>query len=192
MNTTLKKPAAKQPPHVPVESEFWIFILGDMTVFAIFFGLWSWNDVQKQDLFNLGHSQVNQTLGLLNTLVLLTSSLCVALGLTAARADNFTKAKLCFQAAIGLGIAFTVIKVVEYREKILAGADIVDNEFFMYYFVFTGIHLLHVFVGMIALTAVVRRCSANTLQLRLFEGASVYWHMVDVLWIVLFFLIYLM
>lgn len=64
----------------------------------------------------------------------------------------------------------------------------------MYYFVFTGVHLLHVAVGLIALALMIRRCvrpAAEPRDVGFLEGAAVYWHMVDVLWVVLFLLIYL-
>lgn len=64
----------------------------------------------------------------------------------------------------------------------------------MYYFVFTGIHLIHVIVGIVALLLMIQRCTkprVSTRDIPFLEGASVYWHMVDILWIVLFLLIYL-
>jgi nitric oxide reductase NorE protein len=87
---------------------------------------------------------------------------------------------------------------VEYSQHILAGASALNNVFFMYYFVFTGIHLLHVLVGIGALLLVIRRCrqlQPNTppgeRDVAFLEGIGVFWHLVDLLWIVLFFLIYL-
>lgn len=180
--------------HVPGESELWIFILGDMFVFALFFSVWSVNHALQPELFSAGHAQINQAFGLTNTLALLTSSLFVALGLNNAKSGQFQSARRWFQGAFGLGGLFVVVKCFEYREKILAGADALNNEFFMYYFVFTGIHLLHVLVGMVALLLMMRRCSqprADLADIPFLEGASVYWHMVDILWIVWFLLIYL-
>lgn len=190
MNSTSKATTA----HVPGEAELWIFILGDMFVFALFFGIWSVNHALQPELFSTGHAQINQALGLTNTLALLTSSLFVALGLNSAKAGLFQGARRWFQRALGLGGLFVVIKGVEYHEKILAGVDALNNEFFMYYFVFTGIHLLHVLVGMVALMLMIRRSAkphAGVADIPFLEGASVYWHMVDILWIVWFLLIYL-
>lgn len=193
MTSQVRKPGAASP-HIPGEAELWIFILGDMLVFALFFGIWSVNHALKPELFSQSHAQINQTLGLINTLALLTSSWCVALGLNHAREGFFTVAGRWFRRAAALGGLFIAVKFVEYREKIIAGVDALNNEFFMYYFVFTGIHLLHVLVGLLALWLMMRRCAnpkPDLGDMPFLEGAGVYWHMVDVLWIVWFLLIYL-
>lgn len=180
--------------HVPGEAEFWIFILGDMLVFALFFGIWSVQHMQQPELFQQGYAQMNHRFGLINTIALVTSSLFVALGLNNAKQERFAQAKQWFMYALLLGGLFIVVKFFEYREKILAGVDILNNDFFMYYFVFTGIHLIHVIVGIVALLLMIQRCTKPRVSIRdipFLEGASVYWHMVDILWIVLFLLIYL-
>lgn len=181
--------------HVPGEAELWIFILGDMLVFFLFFCIWSVNHALQPEIFQQGHALVNLQLGLINTLALLTSSLFVALGLAGAKAGKFSSAKRYFYAAMSLGLLFIVIKFFEYREKIVAGVNLLNNDFFMYYFVFTGIHLVHVVVGLIALLLMIQRCNkptASAVDIPFFEGGGVYWHMVDILWIVLFLLIYLL
>lgn len=185
----------KAKRHVPAEAEFWMFILGDMLVFGIFFTIWSVTQLQQPDLFRQGHALLNHPFGLINTMALLTSSFFVAVGLNHAKAQQFQQAKRWFQWAMALGGLFILIKFFEYREKILAGVSVVNNDFFMYYFVFTGIHLIHVVVGIIALLLMVKRChkaDVGSADLSFLEGASVYWHMVDILWIVLFLLIYLL
>lgn len=180
--------------HVPGEVGLWIFVLGDMCVFALFFALWSISRAQHPDMFAQGHASISQLSGVINTLALLTSSFCVAWGMNQVYASRFMAARRAFLSAFSLGGVFVLVKIGEYRHKILGGADITQNEFDMYYFVLTGVHLLHVLVGMVALLLMIARCKrplVGTQDVPFLEGAGVYWHMVDVLWIVLFLLIYM-
>ncbi|MBD3644460.1 MAG: cytochrome c oxidase subunit 3 [Alcanivorax sp.] len=183
---------------MPGEAELWIFILGDLVIFGLFFAIWGWNHASQPALFAEGGAQMSWAIGLANTLVLITSSAAVAAGLTLVRQGQGTAARRAYQLAAALGGTFVVLKVVEYSQHILAGASALNNVFFMYYFVFTGIHLLHVLVGIGALLLVIRRCrqlQPNTppgeRDVAFLEGIGVFWHLVDLLWIVLFFLIYL-
>lgn len=186
--------ASAAPARVPGEAELWIFILGDMLVFAVFFTILSAHHVLHPALFDAGRRQLSFAFGLVNTLALLTSSAFVALGLGEAKAARLAAAKRRFVVAAALGALFVAIKCAEYAQKIAAGANPLVNDFYMYYFVFTGVHLLHVAVGLIALALMIRRCvrpAAEPRDVGFLEGAAVYWHMVDVLWVVLFLLIYL-
>ncbi|MEV6313771.1 cytochrome c oxidase subunit 3 [Streptomyces sp. NPDC051776] len=181
-------------PHVPGEPELWIFILGDLAIFGVFFTLWSWNHAHQPELFTWGRGKVSLTLGLINTVVLLTSSAAVAVGLILARARGPREASQYLKVAAVLGGFFVAVKSVEYTKHIAGPPHSLGNDFFMYYFVFTGIHLIHVLVGIIGLTWAFRRCrrpQRGRSEIPFLEGVAVYWHMVDLLWIVLFLLIYL-
>jgi nitric oxide reductase NorE protein len=96
--------------------------------------------------------------------------------------------------AIGVGSCFAVSKIYEYTEKLQAGISMLTNEFFMYYFIFTGIHFLHFILGMLVLLVCLRKSQTQPTDhvfLRWIESCATYWHMVDLLWIVLFPLLYL-
>jgi nitric oxide reductase NorE protein len=185
-------------PHVPGEAELWLFIFGDLIVFGLFFSVWGWNHATQPELFAWGGAQMNRALGLTNTLVLITSSAAVASGLNLARLRRGREARLAYGTAAALGCTFVMLKAIEYGQHINAGADALGNSYFMYYFVFTGIHLLHVVIGIMALLFVMRRCGRfqpavqfDLGDMAFLEGVGVFWHLVDLLWIVLFFLIYL-
>jgi nitric oxide reductase NorE protein len=93
-----------------------------------------------------------------------------------------------------VGACFVGIKAFEYHEKIAAGITPSTNEFFMYYFVLTGLHLAHVIIGLIVLTVLstlARKPEPTTTHIAFFEGGACFWHMVDLLWIVIFPLIFL-
>ena len=142
---------------------------------------------------------LNQTLGLLNTVLLLTSSWLVphALAVHGARAGiQLSRARSCFQVlAILCGIGFVVIKYFEWGEKFAADLTIETNNFFMYYYLMTGIHLLHMVIGigvLIFLWQFVRDAKFDAQGVGVLESGACFWHLVDILWIALFALLYLM
>lgn len=178
--------------HVPGEPEFWLFIMGDLTVFGVFFGVWAWGHTHSPQAFELGRASMIQSIGLGETLALITSSAAVALALNHARAARWPAAARGYLMAIACGAVFVVLKAVEYSAHLAAGDSPAGGGFYMYYFVFTGIHLLHVLVGLLGLSIAARSMrSPKRLSVATLEGIGVYWHMVDVLWVVLFALIYL-
>lgn len=194
---TSRRPAKGRLPkpdrhHVPGEEGVWVVIFGDLIVFALFFVTYCYYRAISPDLFSTSQQQLNQTIGMANTFLLLTSSWFVASATArakagAAHADRF------ILGAIACGGAFVAVKFFEYREKILAGTTLTTNEFFTFYFMYTGIHLIHVIVGMGVLTylyLVARRPSIGTDGIRMIEGGGAFWHLVDVLWIILFALLY--
>lgn len=180
--------------HVPGEPELWMFIFGDLAVFALFFGILGWNHATQGEVFTAGQAHLNTGFGLINTMVLITSSAAVAYGLDLARCGRGAAARRAYLTAAALGAVFVVVKAFEYGEHVQRGSRALAGDFYMYYFVFTGIHLVHVLVGLIALAIAAQRCrrlrSAGA-DLGLLEGVGIYWHMVDLLWIVLFYLIYI-
>jgi nitric oxide reductase NorE protein len=188
-----RKPA-RDKGHVPGEPELWIFILGDMAVFAVFFGILAVNHALRPALFAMGRTHLNLPFGLANTVVLLTSSYFVASALRAARNGRGDISQRLYQGAILLGVVFAGVKFLEYRAQVEVGEPWIGNDFCMFFFVFTGIHLLHVLIGMLALHLASRRCASRRFSpadLPFLEGAGAYWHMVDAVWVVLFLLLYL-
>lgn len=180
--------------HVPGEPELWILILADLVIFSIFFIVFMHNGTLNAELFNNTKVELNQLLGLTNTVVLLTSSWFVVTGFWFIRANQLKAAKRFYCLAFAMGWVFFVIKIFEYTEKFSAGVNVSDNIFYLYYFSFTGVHLLHVTIGMLCLLSIIRRCDKASISHNDFvftESVGVYWHLVDVLWIFLFCLIYL-
>lgn len=195
MNMPLSSPAqAGAKRHLPGEPGVWVFILGDMMVFALFFCVYLFYRSEDPQTYLAGQAKLNQTFGMLNTLLLLTSSLCVVTAVEAVRAGRTRLAPALFGGAFLCGFGFGVVKFFEYGEKIHAGIGLTTSDFFMYYFVLTGVHFLHVTIGMgvlIFLWSRSRRPMNGPQDLSLIESGASYWHMVDVLWIVLFPLLYL-
>ncbi|KLL10055.1 cytochrome C oxidase subunit III [Protofrankia coriariae] len=189
--------AADQDPAVrlPGEVGIWIFILGDMAVFGLFFTVFVYERDDHPDLFEASRDTLNITLGTLNTLLLLTGSLFVVRGLNAVKDGRSRVARRWLAGAIVTGLAFAVDKVVEYADQAQAGHGISTNHFYMYFYMYTAIHLTHLAIGVCALIymrGLAGRPELTVRHVRNLENGASYWHMVDLLWIVLFALLYLM
>ena len=180
--------------HLPGEEGVWIFILGDMMVFSLFFLVFTYYRGLDVDTFTQSQASLNMNYGAINTVLLLSSSWFVALALRAVRRNRANDASRLFLLAGACGLGFAVIKFFEYGEKIQAGFILTTNDFFMYYYILTGIHFLHLIIGMGVLAFMWSRTRSESFSpndVQVFESGSAYWHMVDLLWIVLFPLIYL-
>jgi nitric oxide reductase NorE protein len=186
--------AAKKTKKVPGEEGVWIFILGDISVFAVFFTYYLVQRSKHVDLFDLSQSPLNKSLGAVNTVFLLISSLFVVLAIRAMRVSERLVAQRVIVGAFLCGVAFIVVKAFEYSERIAAHQIPTTNSFYLLYFVLTGLHLFHLIIGLGVLTALfflARRPGLSEHQWAFFEGGACFWHMVDLLWLVLFPLIFL-
>ena len=179
--------------HIPGEAGVWILIFGDLMVFSLFFVTFADYRASQVALFQASQAQLSQAFGLINTLLLLTSSWLLAEALNAARRQAPHKAARLASGAILLGLGFVIVKIFEYAAKFDAGIGPSSNEFFMLYFAFTGVHLLHVLVGIGLLLFVRSRLSRPIVAdgMKLVECAAIFWHLVDILWVILFALLYL-
>lgn len=187
-STSLKQPAER----LPGEMGIWVFVLGDFVVFGLFFTAYLYYRARDIPLFNQSQRLLDANLGMINTLLLLTSSWLVALGVHAARARRGLRARSLLLIAVVCGVGFIAVKSLEYAHKFQQGITLVTNDYFMYYFMYTGIHLLHVLIGLGVLIVLCRRApSATPKEMPLFESGAVFWHLVDLLWIMLFTLLYL-
>ncbi len=181
--------------HIPGEEGTWIFILGDMSVFAFIFCTFVVYRSGDVDLFNASSQQLTQEFGVINTLLLLTSSLAVITGMRAIHTGGRALASRCFLAAIACGFGFSMMKFLEYGDKVDRGITPTTNDFWMYFYIMTGLHFLHLLLGMAVLAYLWKKSRKAVLTVKEFafvEGGACFWHMVDVLWIVLFPLLYLM
>ena len=181
--------------HVPGEVGAWVFILGDMLVFGLFFITFAVYRASSPQLYAHSQEAMNQTFGLINTVILLTSSWLVALAVEGAKHGAHRSAPKLLSLAILCGALFATVKVFEYREKIRAGITLNTNEFYTFYYMLTGIHLLHVLIGtcvLVYLFNVARKDRLLAVDINVLEGGSAFWHLVDILWIVLFAMFYLM
>ncbi|MFE9687485.1 cytochrome c oxidase subunit 3 family protein [Streptomyces sp. NPDC006285] len=180
--------------HLPGEPGIWVFVLGDLLLFSCFFVVFAYERRHHPALFHSGQQTLNLTIGTINTVLLLTSSLFVAWATTMVRTGSTARGRALLVPAFACGLVFVCAKAVEYTRLVGDGHQAETNDFFGYYFVFTGLHLVHVITGLAFLAAIwVWTSKPRVLphETRLIEGGATYWHLVDLLWMVLFSLLYL-
>lgn len=181
--------------HVPGEIGIWLFVAGDLIVFAVFFVVITLGDVDQPDIFARSRASLDMWVGVLNTVLLLTGSWFVAVGVEKCRSTGKPVGGHYFSLAILCAVAFAVNKSVEWGDKISAGITPATNDFYMLFFIFTGIHMLHVFAGigvLLLIRSVSRRPDLTRRDISTMESGATFWHLVDLLWIVLFALFYLL
>jgi nitric oxide reductase NorE protein len=186
--------ARRNTRHVPGEVGTWVFIFGDMLVFATLFVTYLTYRAQDPALFTASQRHLDQTYGAVNTLLLLSSSLLVATAVRAVRTRSSRIVPWLVAGAFGCGVAFSGLKILEWHEKFSHGLKPATNDFYMYYFVLTGLHWFHLLIGLAVLSVLFvlsRKPTLTARQYSFFEGGACFWHMVDLLWIVLFPLLYL-
>jgi cytochrome c oxidase subunit 3 len=190
----------------PVASKLgmWLFIFTEILLFGGLFIVYSVYRFRHPVEFHLAAEELNVTIGLINTIILLISSMTVAMSITSLQLGN-KKLTLFFLAiTMLLALVFLVNKYFEWGAKIhhdiYPGSDFLmslskgDMLFFGLYFFMTGLHAIHIIVGMVLLAVVfvkVRNGSVNQGRVSLLENGGLYWHLVDLIWIFLFPLFYL-
>jgi cytochrome c oxidase subunit 3 len=184
----------------------WLFLVTEILLFGGLFCAFAILRSWYLPAFIEGHRELNWRLGGLNTIFLITSSFTMALGVRAAQTNQKRNTVLLLLATVILAGCFLVVKYFEYSHKIhehlLPGAHFAAEHFvhkeaalfFTVYFMMTGIHGVHVVVGMALIIWVLIRASRGEFSQRYYapvEGVGLYWHLVDLIWIYLFPLLYL-
>ena len=181
--------------HLPGDRDVWVFIMAELVMFGAFFVAYIVHRRADVTLFDTAQATLDRRLGVLNTLLLVTSSWAVVRAVQAARADCNTAVVRRLGAAIALALAFVAVKYFEYSAKFAAGIDMTTNSFYMFYFSLTMIHLAHVAGGTVVLTVMRQNAKGgayHAADLKGLEAGASYWHLVDLLWIFLFALLYLL
>jgi len=184
----------EEPKLLPGDLAIWFFIFMELLVFAIAFIAYAVSRAQNTELFNEFQLTLNKESGAINTILLITSSYFV---IRAVHAIKLDKVKSCINninIALGFGTGFLLLKSLEYYDKFSAGISLSTNTFYMFYLSLTLFHFLHVILGMIILFAVMIKAKRGYYSaenhIGVETGAS-YWHMVDLVWIILFPLVYI-
>lgn len=169
-----------------------VFIFADIASFVLFFLVFMAERLEHVAQFDRSARLLDAQLGMLNTLILIASGFVVALASTAVKRGDPVAARRLFGLAALIGAGFAIIKAIEYGTKFEMGILPGTNPFFTYYFVLTGLHFVHYVVGMGLLVTLAaggfRRLGNYALWA---ESIALYWHMVDVIWVLLFPLLYL-
>lgn len=182
----------------------WLFLFTEILLFGGLFLLYSVYRATYPLDFHTGGRHLNTVIGIANTVILLTSSLTVALAISAMRKGNRKLTMACLGITIAFALMFLVNKYIEWMEEIQRGIypngpallKLPDGEkiFYGLYYSMTGLHGLHVLAGIVALSIIldfVRREKITSTDFIKLENVGLYWHLVDVIWIFLLPLLYL-
>lgn len=182
----------------------WLFLFTELILFGGMFIIYSVYRFTHQQEFHLAAKELNTIIGTFNTIILLTSSLTMAASIVAIQRSKRSLSLFFQMLTILLALFFMVNKYFEWTAKfhhgIYPGSETLLNEntgqilFFGLYYVMTGLHGLHVIVGVVLIAFMMRFTSkgivTNDNYVKL-ENTGLYWHLVDIIWIFLFPLFYL-
>ncbi|MCB1875497.1 MAG: cytochrome c oxidase subunit 3 family protein [Chromatiales bacterium] len=177
----------------PGNAAVWVLIYSELTEFALFFLIFFVAKWFHPDVFRQGPLHLNTLAGTLNTLILISSSFFVARATRAIKIGDHPACKRWLWWTISAGAAYCGVKTWEYIWNVNAGIHSSENLFFSIYYYLTFNHLLHVLIGMCVLLWATLRTHFNaygTDDHEGLEGAAMYWHMIDLAWIVIFPLLY--
>ncbi len=185
----------------------WVFLASEVLLFTVLFALYAGYRAMYSAVFMEGIRHNSVLIGTTNTLILITSSATVALAVHAVRASKPKVAALFFLLSVLLGFAFLGLKGYEYalhiHEGIVPGVAYHYEEmkmpgaalFFTLYYLLTGLHALHVIAGICILSVLGILCQLeryNSTKRTPVELSGLYWHLVDIIWIFLWPMLYLM
>jgi cytochrome c oxidase subunit 3 len=182
----------------------WLFLFTEMLLFGGLFVVYSVYRYRNATAFHLAADELSVFIGTLNTIILLVSSTTIAMSITAIQKHNKKLALMLLGITILLGLAFLVNKYFEWgehiKEHIYPGSPVLalrgqgDVLFYGLYFFMTGLHALHIVIGLVFISFIgvlIYRDKIGPDNFVLLENSGLYWHLVDLIWIFLFPLFYL-
>jgi len=182
----------------------WLFLFTEMLLFAGLFIVYSVYRYRNAEAFHLAAEELSVFIGTINTIILLISSSTIAMSVSAIQRKNKKLALRLLGLTILLGLAFLVNKYFEwgehFRQHIYPGSSVLalrgqgDILFYGLYFFMTGLHALHIIIGLVFISVIgslIIRNKIDSGNYVLLENSGLYWHLVDMIWIFLFPLFYL-
>jgi nitric oxide reductase NorE protein len=194
VNRAATHPDFSAPLQPPGGMMIWIFIFMELLAFGLAFIVFFALRAKNLTVFESSQAELNQGLALLNTLVLVTSGYFVVLANGNYDSGHNRPAVGWLAGAIALGGVFVIVKAVEYRDKIAHGLTTGVNQFFDFYWLLTAFHLFHVLLGILVLAYMatkIRRGEAFAAADFNLKTGSAFWHMCDLIWVLLFPILYL-
>ncbi len=183
--------AGRIPGNIPI----WVGILSELTEFAIFFVAYFVAKFYYPDVFITGPQSLHTSLGVANTIILLTSSYFMAKAMVNIRLDNLAKCERYLWLAFFCGCMYLAVKTWEFHWNDLQGFSTNTSEFFTVYYYMTFNHFLHVGWASCAILWVIFRLRSGAYSAQNnagLEALAVYWHMIDLMWILIFPLLYVL
>lgn len=172
---------------LPGNPLIWVLILSEVAAFTAALAGFAVARLLDPETFATGAAALNPLAGSANTAILLTSGLMAAWALDAARRGETSAARRLLVAAATIGAVFVAIKIAEYAGKAAIGLTVDTNAFFTLYYLVTGFHLAHVVFGVAVLLLVAAFPQEDNV-----ETGVAFWHMVDLIWVMVFPVFYLL
>jgi cytochrome c oxidase subunit 3 len=182
----------------------WLFIFTEILLFGGMFIVYSVYRFRNPVAFHLAHEELSIPIGFINTVILLVSSATVAISISAMQKKDKKMTLMMLGITLVLALAFLVNKYFEWGAKfehgMFPGSELMkelshgDMLFFSLYFFMTGLHAVHIIVGMVLLAVSMYKVKSGSIDgtnYALLENSGLYWHLVDLIWIFLFPLFYL-
>lgn len=167
----------------------WIIIFLELITFGVALIALVFSAQSNPQLFHESSGHLNKTIGTFNTIILLASGFIVSNAVHNFKEKNFKRASFQFRMTILGGLFFILLKSIEYSIKIKSGIVLDTNTFFTFYWLLTGFHLIHVVIGLIILYIINRNLKTKTIED--IEASAAFWHMCDLIWLLLFPVLYL-
>jgi nitric oxide reductase NorE protein len=171
----------------------WIIIFLELITFGMAIVSFVYFGKQNSELYHQSRLQLNSTFGVLNTVFLLTSGYFMANAVHQFKENNIQKSSFYFKLTMLGGFLFIILKSVEYYHKIEAGISLDTNIFFSFYWMLTGFHVIHVIIGLVILGwtnyGMNKKNSETTIED--IEACGAFWHLCDLIWLLLFPVLYL-
>ena len=171
----------------------WIIIFLELITFGMALIAFAMYGSEEPSLFHQSRLQLNSTFGAVNTVFLLTSGFFMANAVHEFKEKNLKKSSLYFKLTMLGGVLFLILKSIEYYHKIESGITIDSNTFFAFYWLLTGFHLIHVVMGLVILVWTNHGMMKNNSDTEVVdvEACAAFWHMCDLIWLLLFPVLYL-
>lgn len=203
--TTLESPVSQSAPdarHIlypPGGLLIWSLVLMELFTFGVALIAFVISSKQAPEVFHQSRLQLNPIFGTINTILLLTSGYFMAVSVSAFKDENSQKTRRFLVMAMLGGGFFLILKCIEYHDKISHGFVLGYDTFFTFYWLLTSFHFIHVIVGLVILsflffrlpTANFSAAKKEPLLSEDYEAGAVFWHMCDLIWLLLFPVIYL-
>ena len=173
----------------------WIIVFLELVTFGGGLGVFVAQSHASPELFEQGRAVLNQRLAFANTLILLSGGWCMVNGLAALKRNSPQNALRWIWATIGTGLLFSVIKGLEYADKLHHGLGLHTDEFYTLYYILTGFHLMHVLVAVVILCAMARGLQRGRYHKKEhmdIESSGIFWHMCDIIWLLVYPVVYLL
>jgi len=184
---------AEAPRSWPGQPDMWVFVIFEAFLFTAYFTVYMIARTRNIEHYLQSQQHLDLRIGAFNTLVLLASSWSMAGCVAASRRGSYRDALAGAWLTVFLGLLFLASKVFEWSSEIGRGFTFTSDEFATFYYFLTGLHFLHLLIGLVVLGIVIRelRCPHRRSQ-QLIETGATYWHTVDFIWAMIFSLVYVL